>query len=111
MKPPCHGRTPKSATRWPPPSLRAKPAKDDLAKLTTGADQLASGLSQLDTTQRTALTPLPGLLNQAQTPASGFSNIAHCYNNSPPAAPVVDQALQSGPGLRPWPNKPPQRSA
>jgi RND superfamily putative drug exporter len=55
--------------------------RDDLVKLTSGADQLAGGLARLDTTLRAALTPL---LEQLGT-----------------ATPAIDRALRSGPGLRP----------
>ena len=75
--------------------------KADLAKLTGGADQLAGGLAQLDTTLRTALTPLTGLLNQAQTLSPQVEQLRPLLTQLSVAAPSVDQALHSGPGLRP----------
>ncbi len=75
--------------------------KDDLGKLTGGADQLAGGLSQLDTTLRRALTPLTGLLGQAQRTGQRLQNAAPLLQQLSTAAPSVDQALRSGPGLRP----------
>ncbi|RAV00128.1 hypothetical protein DQP56_09910 [Mycolicibacter senuensis] len=74
--------------------------KGDLAKLTDGADQLAGGLAQLDATLRTALTPLAGILANTQsgrTQAQRFMPLLHQLSAS---APVIDQAIQSGPGLR-----------
>ncbi|BBY99495.1 putative membrane protein, MmpL family [Mycolicibacterium fallax] len=75
--------------------------KDDLAKLTDGADQLADGLAQLDTTLRTALTPLTGILTQAQTAGQQVDQFRPLLTQLSAAAPAIDQALQSGPGLRP----------
>lgn len=75
--------------------------KDDLAKLTGGADRLADGLAQLDTTLRTALTPLTGILDQAQTAGQKVDQFRPLLNRLSATAPAVDQALRSGPGLRP----------
>ena len=75
--------------------------KDDLAKLTGGADQLAGGLAQLDTTLRTALTPLTGILDQAQTAGQQVDQFRPLLKQLSATAPAVDQALRSGPGLRP----------
>ena len=75
--------------------------KDDLAKLTGGADRLADGLAQLDTTLRTALTPLTGILDQAQTAGQKVGQFRPLLNRLSATAPAVDQALRSGPGLRP----------
>ncbi|WP_231639539.1 MMPL/RND family transporter [Mycobacterium sp. Marseille-P9652] len=75
--------------------------KDDLAKLTGGADQLADGLSQLDTTLRRALAPLTGLLGRAQRTGRQLQEAAPLLQQLNTAAPAVDQALRSGPGLRP----------
>ncbi|BBY51847.1 putative membrane protein, MmpL family [Mycolicibacterium arabiense] len=75
--------------------------KDDLAKLTGGADQLAGGLAQLDTTLRTALTPLTGILDQAQSAGQQVDQFRPLLKQLSATAPAVDQALRSGPGLRP----------
>lgn len=75
--------------------------KDDLAKLTGGADQLAGGLAQLDTTLRTALTPLTGILDQAQSAGQQVNQFRPLLNQLSATAPAVDQALRSGLGLRP----------
>ncbi|ORB66364.1 RND family transporter [Mycolicibacterium tusciae] len=75
--------------------------KADLAKLTNGADQLAAGLAQLDTTLRTALTPLSGILSQAQTAGTQIQRFRPLLQQLSATAPAVDQAIQSGPGLRP----------
>ncbi|CQD11293.1 MmpL family transport protein [Mycobacterium europaeum] len=75
--------------------------KDDLTKLTNGASQLAEGLAQLDTTLRTALTPLTGILTQAQSAAPQAQQLRPLLQQLSATAPAVDQAIQSGPGLRP----------
>lgn len=74
--------------------------KDDLAKLTNGADQLAGGLAKLDTTLRTALTPLTGIL-QAQSADAPMRQLQPLLQQLSTTAPNIDQAIQSGPGLRP----------
>jgi RND superfamily putative drug exporter len=79
--------------------------KDDLAKLTGGANQLAGGLAQLDTTLRTALTPLTGILDQAQTAGQQVDQFRPLLKQLSATAPAVDQALRSGPGLRPLAEK------
>ncbi|OBH05770.1 hypothetical protein A5696_25140 [Mycobacterium sp. E2699] len=75
--------------------------KDDLAKLTTGADQLAAGLGQLDTTLRRALTPLTGLLKQAQNAGQRLESGRPLLQQLDATAPAVDQAVHSGAGLGP----------
>lgn len=50
--------------------------RDDLAKLTDGANQLANGLAQLDTSVRTALKPLGPVLTQAQSAGQDFQRFA-----------------------------------
>ena len=75
--------------------------KADLAKLTSGADQLAGGLAQLDTTLRTALTPLTGILTQAQSAGTQIQRFRPLLQQLSATAPAVDQAIQAGPGLRP----------
>ena len=52
-------------------------------------------------TLRTALTPLTGLLNQAQTLSPQVEQLRPLLTQLSVAAPSVDQALHSGPGLRP----------
>ncbi|EFG80058.1 hypothetical protein HMPREF0591_0038 [Mycobacterium parascrofulaceum ATCC BAA-614] len=74
--------------------------KTDLTKLTGGADQLASGLAQLDTTLRTALTPLTGILNQAQSSGSQFQRFRPLLQQLSTTTPTIDQAIRAGPGLR-----------
>ncbi|MCV7195769.1 MMPL/RND family transporter [Mycobacterium angelicum] len=74
--------------------------KADLAKLTNGADQLAGGLAQLDTTLRTALTPLSAILTQAQTSGAELQRLRPLMQQLSATAPGVDQAIRSGPGLR-----------
>ncbi|OBY30651.1 RND family transporter [Mycolicibacter kumamotonensis] len=75
--------------------------KDDLAKLTNGADQLAGGLAKLDTTLRTALTPLTGILNQAQSAGTRVDQLRPLLQQLSATAPNIDEAIQSGPGIRP----------
>ncbi|MDV3133420.1 MMPL family transporter [Mycobacterium sp. 29Ha] len=75
--------------------------RSDLTKLTNGADQLAGGLAQLDTTVRTALTPLTGILTQAQSAGTQVNQFRPLLQQLSATAPAVDQAIQSGPGLRP----------
>lgn len=74
---------------------------NDLKKLTDGADQLADGLAQLDTTVRTALTPVTKLLDQAQVAALQIQDARPLLQQLSVAAPAVDQALRSSPGLEP----------
>ncbi|RDH76592.1 RND family transporter [Mycolicibacterium moriokaense] len=75
--------------------------RDDLAKLTNGADQLAGGLAKLDTTLRGALTPLTGILNQAQSAGTRVDQLRPLLQQLSATAPNIDQAIQSGPGIRP----------
>lgn len=75
--------------------------KDDLAKLTNGADQLAGGLAKLDTTVRSALTPLTGVLNRALSAGVRVDQLRPLLQQLSATAPSIDQAIQSGPGLRP----------
>ncbi|CAN5735161.1 MMPL family transporter [soil metagenome] len=75
--------------------------KDDLGKLTNGADQLAGGLAKLDTTLRSALTPLAGILNQAQSAGGRIDELRPLLQQLSATAPDIDQAIQSGPGIRP----------
>jgi RND superfamily putative drug exporter len=75
--------------------------KADLAKLTGGADLLAGGLAQLDATLRTALPPLTGVLNQAGSAAAQAERFRPLLQQLSAAAPAVDQAMRSGPELRP----------
>ncbi|SIK12465.1 MMPL domain-containing protein [Mycobacteroides abscessus subsp. abscessus] len=75
--------------------------RDDLTKLTDGADQLAGGLAQLDTSVRTALAPLAGILTQAQSAGTQVNQFRPLLQQLSATAPAVDQAIQSGPGIRP----------
>ncbi|CQD04474.1 hypothetical protein A5746_16215 [Mycolicibacterium conceptionense] len=75
--------------------------KDDLAKLTSGADQLAAGLAKLDTTVRTALTPLTAILNQARSTGTHVDQLRPLLKQLSTTGPSIDQAIQSGPGIRP----------
>lgn len=75
--------------------------KDDLAKLTSGADQLAAGLGQLDTTLRRALSPLMNLLGQAQSRGQRLDGARPLLQQLTTTAPAVDQAVHSGAGLGP----------
>ncbi len=85
--------------------------KDDLTKLTDGADQLADGLAQLDSTVRTAFTPLAGILTQAQSAGTQVNQFRPLLQQlSATAPPAVDQAIQSGPGLRPLANQAQKRN-
>ena len=73
----------------------------DLTKLTNGADQLAGGLAQLDSTLRVALGPLTGILTQAQTAGARVDQLRPLLQQLSATAPNIDQAIQSGPGIRP----------
>ena len=75
--------------------------KGDLNKLTAGADLLAGGLAQLDTTVRAAMAPLSGMLSQVQPAAAQVAQFRPLLKQLSAAAPAADQALRSGPGLRP----------
>ncbi|OBI88415.1 RND family transporter [Mycobacterium asiaticum] len=74
--------------------------RDDLTKLTDGADQLAGALAELDTTVRTALTPLTSLLTQTQASGSHVQRLRPMLQQLSATAPAVDQAIRAGPGLR-----------
>ncbi|CPX75068.1 MMPL domain-containing protein [Mycobacteroides abscessus] len=75
--------------------------RDDLTKLTDGADQLAGGLAQLDASVRTALAPLAAILTQAQSAGTQVNQFRPLLQQLSATAPAVDQAIQSGPGIRP----------
>lgn len=75
--------------------------EDDLGKLTDGADQLAAALGQLDTTLRRALTPLAGLLSEAQAAGQRLQNSRPLLQQLATTAPRIDEALHTGAGLRP----------
>ncbi|WP_207547776.1 MMPL family transporter [Mycobacterium mantenii] len=75
--------------------------RDDLTKLTNGADQLAAGLGQLDATLRRALTPLTDLLNQARSRGQTLQTARPLLQQLNATAPAVDQAVHNGAGLRP----------
>lgn len=75
--------------------------KGDLAKLTDGADQLAAGLAQLDTTLRSALSPLGAILTHTPSAGTRAAPLRPLLRDLSASAPAVDQAIQSGPGLRP----------
>jgi RND superfamily putative drug exporter len=73
----------------------------DLNALTSGADQLADGLAQLDSTVKTATAPLAGVLNQAQTAGRDMQRFGPLLQQLSATAPNVDTAIQAGPGIRP----------
>lgn len=75
--------------------------RDDLAKLTNGADQLAAGLGQLDTTPRRALTPPTDLLSQAGSSGQHLQGARPLLQQLNATAPAVDQPVHTGAGLRP----------
>ncbi len=75
--------------------------RDDLAKLTDGANQLANGLAQLDTSVRTALKPLGPVLTQAQSAGQDFQRFAPLLHQLSATSPSIDNAIQAGPGIRP----------
>lgn len=74
--------------------------KGDLAQLTDGADQLAGGLAQLDAALHAILTPLSGVLARAQSGDTLLWSSRPLLQELSATAPTVDQAIQSGPGLR-----------
>ena len=75
--------------------------RDDLAKLTAGADQLAAGLGQLDTTLRTAPGTLTHIFNQAQSAGAPLGELLPALKQLSAAMPAAAQASKSGSGLRP----------
>lgn len=75
--------------------------RDDLTKLTNGADQLADGLGRLDTTLRRALTPLTELLSRAERGGPKLQTARPLLQQLTATAPAVDQAARTGSGLRP----------
>ncbi|WP_230987647.1 MULTISPECIES: MMPL family transporter [Mycobacteriaceae] len=74
--------------------------KGDLAQLTDGADQLAGGLAQLDAALHAILTPLSGVLARAQSGDTLLWSSRPLLQELSATAPTIDQAIQSGPGLR-----------
>ncbi len=75
--------------------------KDQLKQLTDGADQLADGLTQLDTGVRKALGPMSGLLDRLQGaggPPDGDRAVLKQLNAM---APNIDRALADRASLRP----------
>lgn len=73
----------------------------DLTRLTEGADQLSGALGQLDAGLHSALTPLIGLLDQAQTTGRQLQNSQPLLQQLEDAAPTVDEILRADSGLRP----------
>ncbi|TDK89705.1 MMPL family transporter [Mycobacterium paragordonae] len=81
-------------------SSEGESRRGDLGKLSSGADKLADGLAQLDTTLGSALTPLTGILGQAQSADLQTQRFRPLLQQLSATAPAVDQAIQAGPGLR-----------
>ncbi|AYE98121.1 MMPL/RND family transporter [Mycobacterium kansasii] len=73
--------------------------RSDLGRLANGADQLADGLTQLDTSLGTALTPLIGLLGKAQTAGIQTQRLRSLLQELSTTAPTVEHAIASGPAL------------
>ena len=65
---------------------------------TVGPKDIAEAL---DTTVRTALTPLGGVLTQAGAAGENMQRFGPLLQQLSATAPAVDQAIQAGPGLRP----------
>jgi RND superfamily putative drug exporter len=80
--------------------VRAGQARSgDLEQLRSGANQLADGLSQLDTQIRSNLGPLEALLDQVSTATAGIDQYRPLLKSLTAAAPALDRAVQSAPQL------------
>ncbi|MDT5174152.1 MAG: putative drug exporter of the superfamily [Mycobacterium sp.] len=75
--------------------------KDDLAKLTDGADKLADGLTQLDTSVRSALGPLTGLLDRAGQAGQTIQRYRPVLQQLNATGPNVDRIVKDGLQIRP----------
>ena len=74
--------------------------RDDLGKLTDGIDQLADGLTRLETTVRFALTPVVDLLTRSQSGDTLLQSSLPSLQQLSEKADNIDGAIQAGPGLR-----------
>ena len=75
--------------------------KNDLAKLTDGADQLADGLTQLDVSVRSALGPLTGLLDQVEQTGQTIERYRPALRQLNAMGPNVDRIVNDGLQIRP----------
>ncbi|CAM3926708.1 MMPL family transporter [Mycobacterium senriense] len=75
--------------------------KDQLKQLTDGADQLAGGLTKLDTGVRTALAPMTGLLDRMQGSGGQVDGYRAALKQLNAMAPNIDRALADRASLRP----------
>lgn len=82
-------------------ALDGEGRKDQLKQLTEGADQLADGLTQLDTRVRTALGPMTGLLDRVQRAGGQVDGYRKALKQLNAMAPNIDRALADRASLRP----------
>jgi putative drug exporter of the RND superfamily len=75
--------------------------KNQLSQLTDGADQLADGLTQLDTGVRKALGPMTGLLDRLQGASGQAGGYRAVLKQLNAMAPNIDRALADRASLRP----------
>jgi putative drug exporter of the RND superfamily len=75
--------------------------KNQLSQLTDGADQLADGLTQLDTGVRKALGPMTGLLDRLQGASGQAGGYRAALKQLNAMAPNIDRALADRASLRP----------
>jgi RND superfamily putative drug exporter len=75
--------------------------KDQLKQLTDGADQLADGLTKLDTGVRMALGPMTGLLDRMQGSGGQVDGYRAALKQLNAMAPNIDRALADRASLRP----------
>ncbi|BBZ25884.1 putative membrane protein, MmpL family [Mycolicibacterium madagascariense] len=75
--------------------------KGDLSKLAAGADRLADGLTQLDGSVRSALTPLTGLLDEAGHAGQTIQRFQPALRQLNAMGPNVDRLVEGGTQIRP----------
>ncbi|WP_305781202.1 MMPL family transporter [Nocardia nova] len=82
-------------------AARGQGHEQDLAALTDGADQLSTGLGQLDTALRATLTPLAGMVSQARDAGRQLQDYQDVLKQLQVTAPALDNAVRAGAGLEP----------
>ena len=82
-------------------AVDAEGHKDQLKQLTDGADQLADGLTRLDTSVRSALGPVMSMLDRAQQSGGQIENHRALLTRLNAMGPNIDRLLADRADLRP----------
>lgn len=82
-------------------TVNAEGRKGQLKQLTDGADRLADGLTQLDTSIQSALGPMTGLLDQAQRAGGKLESYRALLTQLNAMGPNIDRLVQDRASLRP----------